>query len=372
MTSPITLEALAVETIGNYLSKATRYQAAVLKDRDPEDLHQMRVGMRRLRTAMQVFEPVLMLPKAAREPDVANLGRKLSQLRDLDVIADLLQQQYLPDLPEAEGQILQKGFKYLRQQRKRALKQVKATLKGDRYQHLTTRLTQWIQSPDCGSLGTLPAVMVLPDLTVPLLSRLWLHPGWLIATDTQQGQPQPMATMDPDAIDACVDHPQLHGLRKQVKRVRYQLQLVADQYGDRLNADLANFQALQDILGNLQDSLVLAAFLDKALPKWETQLPTFQARLTQSRYQAWGQWQALQMRYLNPEHRNELRQTLMTPGATAPKQTTTKPKAAAKSRRKTTTTAKKTPRRTPARKPAARKTAEKKPPAEKPPTAPES
>ena len=367
MTRPTTLESLATEAIGNYLSKTTRYQKAVLKDQDPEDLHQMRVGMRRLRTAMQVFEPVLDLPKSAREADVANLGRKLGGLRDLDVIANLLRQQYLPDLPEIEGQALQKGFKYLRQQRKRALKQVKAALKGDRYQRLTTRLTKWTQTPNCGDLGTLPAAMVLPDLTVPLLSHLWLHPGWLIATAPAQGQPQPMEAMDPDAIDAWVDQPKLHSLRKQVKRVRYQLQLVAAQYGDRLDTDLANFQALQDILGNLQDSLVLAAFLDKAVPKWKAKLPTLKTRLTQSRYQAWGQWQALQKRYLNPQYRDALRQILIMPGANVPEETATPPQAATAtkpSRSRGRATAKKTPRKPSASKTVAKTTATEQPPAQ--------
>ncbi|MGD1906676.1 MAG: CHAD domain-containing protein [Leptolyngbyaceae cyanobacterium] len=365
MTRSTTLEALAAEAISKYLTKATRYQKAVLKDRDPEALHQMRVGMRRLRTAMQVFEPVLKLPKAAREPDVAALGRKLSDLRDLDVIAELLRQ-YLPDLPEVEGQALQKGFKSLHQQRKRAFKQVKTTLKGDRYQQFKTHLKQWTEAPKCGDLGPLPAATMLPDLVVPLLSGLWLHPGWLIATEVKRNQPQPIANLEPDAIDAYVDHPKLHSLRKQVKRVRYQLQLVADQYGDRLDTDLANFQALQESLGNLQDSLVLAAFLDKAVPKWKAKLPTLKARLTQSRYQAWSQWQALQKRYLSPLYRDALRQVLIVPGAGAPQPATPKAKAAtaAKGSRRKATTAKKPPRKTPARRTAAKKSSAEQPPAE--------
>lgn len=207
--------------------------------------------------------------------------------------------------------------------------------------------------------------MVLPDLTVPLLSRLWLHPGWLIATELKQGKPQSLANLEAEAIDIYVDQPQLHSLRKQIKRVRYQLQLVADQYGDRLDTDLANFQALQDSLGNLQDSLVLAAFLDKAIPHWEAQLPTLKAQLSQSRYQAWGQWQALQKRYLNPQYRDTLRQILIVPGASAPEQAITQPKTeTARKPARRRTAAKKTPRKTPARKPAAKKTAAEQPPAE--------
>ncbi|NJN20296.1 MAG: CHAD domain-containing protein [Leptolyngbya sp. RL_3_1] len=287
MTQPVSLEVLATTAIGTYLSKMTRSQKAVLKDRDPEDLHQMRVGLRRLRTAMQVFEPVLILPKAAQESQVAAVGRKLGRLRDLDVITELLQQ-YLPDLPPAEAQALTPGFQYLQRRRQRALKQVKAVLKGDRYQRLKTRLKTWTQAPACSALAPLSASTVLPDLVGPLLSRLWLHPGWLIATAIQQGQPQPLFNLDPEAIDGYVAQPTLHSLRKQVKRVRYQLQLVADQYGDRLNAELTQLQALQETLGHLQDGLVLADFLGAAIPHWQTQLPTLKAQLAHSRNQSWG------------------------------------------------------------------------------------
>jgi CHAD domain-containing protein len=324
MTQPISLRDLATTAIRTYFSKMARSQKAVLKDRDPEDLHQMRVGLRRLRTAMQVFEPVLVLPKAAQEPQVAAVGRKLGRLRDLDVISDLLQQ-YLPGLPAAEEQALKPGWRYLRRRRQRVFKQVKAVLKGDRYQRLKTRLKAWTQAPEYSTVAPLSAATVLPDLVGPLLSGLWLHPGWLIATEIQQGQPQLRPNLDPDTIDAYVAQPILHSLRKQVKRVRYQLQLVADQYGDRLDAALAHLQTLQETLGQLQDSLVLADFLETAIPNWQTQLPILKAQLAHSRYQSWGKWQVLQSRYLDPIYREGLRQILETPGAHQPEPTPVQP-----------------------------------------------
>jgi len=43
---------LAIE---QHYQKILKHEAQVLKDKDPEDLHQMRVGMRRLRTAIVGF-----------------------------------------------------------------------------------------------------------------------------------------------------------------------------------------------------------------------------------------------------------------------------------------------------------------------------
>ena len=44
-----------------------QHEAEALQDQDPEALHQMRIGMRRLRTALTGFAPALELPKAAQE-----------------------------------------------------------------------------------------------------------------------------------------------------------------------------------------------------------------------------------------------------------------------------------------------------------------
>ena len=48
--------------IRKYMRKVTRYEKAVIADRDPENLHQMRVGMRRLRTALKTYGSVLQFP----------------------------------------------------------------------------------------------------------------------------------------------------------------------------------------------------------------------------------------------------------------------------------------------------------------------
>jgi CHAD domain-containing protein len=57
----------------------------VVEGHDPETLHQMRVGVRRLRSALKLFEPVAPCPPALLE-DVSWLGEQLGAARDWDVL----------------------------------------------------------------------------------------------------------------------------------------------------------------------------------------------------------------------------------------------------------------------------------------------
>ncbi|MDY7014654.1 MAG: CHAD domain-containing protein, partial [Cyanobacteriota bacterium] len=45
--------------IAKHSRKMLEHEADVLKDKDPEELHQMRVGMRRLRSAIAGFSTAL-------------------------------------------------------------------------------------------------------------------------------------------------------------------------------------------------------------------------------------------------------------------------------------------------------------------------
>ncbi|MBD0334104.1 MAG: CHAD domain-containing protein [Cyanobacteria bacterium Co-bin13] len=309
-----TLGSLAQAAIAKYLKQATRREAAVLADTNPEELHQMRVGMRRLRTALQVFQPGINIPKAAKEPCVADVARKLGELRDLDVIEETLQQRFLPELPSDEQAALKTAFAALAKRRLRVFKQVKQLLEGEKYRQLKKGMKGWLKQPDLNAIAALPATTAMPDLVLPLVSRLWLHPGWLIGTtETLEVNTQ----LDPAAVDELIDQNSepLHGLRKQIKRVRYQLKLIEDLYGDALTAELDNLEAMQETLGQLQDSMILADFLEESIPEARNQIPSLFSRLADTRYEAWQQWQSLQGTYLDPETRHRLRLILLTPEA---------------------------------------------------------
>ncbi|MFQ4137152.1 CHAD domain-containing protein [Nodosilinea sp. PGN35] len=308
-----TLGNLAHEAIAKYLAQVAAYQKPVLADSDPENLHQMRVGLRRLRTAVQVFDVGLALPKAGREPAIAAVGRKLGNLRDLDVIGSTLRDRYAPDLPNDEQQCLATVLLHLAHQRHLILKQVKKLLQGKRYGKLQQALGDWVAEPTYGAIAPLPAHQVVPDLVLPLVCQLWLHPGWLVGT---QAHPSGLAvnfSLSQVATDALISEqgPVLHSLRKQVKRVRYQLRLVSDLYLGTLDGDVERLSAMQDTLGDLQDSTVLAAFIGDIVTDAKAQMPTLFALLADRRHRAWQQWQGYQQHYLDGQQRQRLRLALL-------------------------------------------------------------
>jgi CHAD domain-containing protein len=113
----------------------------------------------------------------------------------------------------------------------------------------------------------------------------------------------------------------LHSLRKQAKRVRYQMELFTDLYGSTYEDYVKDIKEIQKVLGEIQDSFVLAEFLKETLNAQSIgQLPTLAAQFAESRDRAWQEWRTLQQRYLNPETRSDLHQTLLKPvSPSAPK-----------------------------------------------------
>ncbi|MDJ0705746.1 MAG: CHAD domain-containing protein [Leptolyngbyaceae cyanobacterium MO_188.B28] len=309
------LGSLARESIRKYYRQATKYEKLVLKDRDPEDLHQMRVGMRRLRTAMRVFSPGIQLPKAASEAKVSAMSCRLGSLRDLDVIEDALKHHYRPLLPKKEQKALDIAIKRLSKKRGRIFKQVKKVLGGKQYNKLKESLNQWLAHPSYRPIAIYPSVQILPDLLLPLVSQLWLHPGWLVGTTLEVNGPQVDSRLTLDKLETCMaeENERLHSLRKQVKRVRYQLRLAADYYSPAILHHIKVLADIQETLGTIQDSVVLADFLTKAAPGFPKQLPTLVNQLADNRYQAWRHWQALQQHYLIPQNRDTLRLEILQP-----------------------------------------------------------
>ena len=76
--------------IQQHYQKILKHETLVLQDKDPEELHQMRVGMRRLRTAIAGFSCAVTLPKSVDEKKVGEIATILGKLRDLDVLQETL------------------------------------------------------------------------------------------------------------------------------------------------------------------------------------------------------------------------------------------------------------------------------------------
>lgn len=298
--------------IQQHFQKTIKHEADVLNDKDPEALHQMRVGMRRLRTVVTGFAPALDMPKYACEKDIAKIARTLGELRDLDVLQETLKTRYQPDLPKSEQKVIDTALNDLAQKREQVFKGVKSTLEKSRYLHLKEAFTDWLKKPTYHSMANLPILEVLPDLLLPPVSNLLLHPAWLVGTEAAGGQVQTVKNMKPKAVEEvlAMQGELMHSLRKQSKRVRYQMELFANFYGATYDAYLNDMKKLQEILGEIQDSVVLGDFLTEAS---DSLPPKFAKKLAESRYEAWQKWQTLQVRYLNLQIRQSFRSELLRP-----------------------------------------------------------
>ena len=321
MTKTTTLDSKALGhwaylAIEKHFQKILKHEADVLNDKDPEALHQMRVGMRRLRTAVHGFAPALSLPSAAQEKKIAKVARQLGELRDLDVLQDTLNTQYLPSLPSAEQDTLNKVLATLKKQRQKTLDIVQTALKDARYQALLQALQTWLVQPSYGKFAEFPIEEILPDLLLPLVSEFLLHPAWLVGVKLEAGAIAVPSDLNSEIVVQLLNAhgDSLHSLRKQAKRVRYQMELFTEFYGSTYEHYLKDIKEIQSILGHIQDSFVLAEFLKQTLDSDCTvQLPILTAQFTETRYQAWQEWRTLQQRYLTLQARRDLHQTLLKP-----------------------------------------------------------
>jgi CHAD domain-containing protein len=326
-SAPITFAACAEKAIAKHYQKIAKYAPDVVADKAPEALHQMRVGMRRLRSTLQVFASILDLPKAGSERNIAKIGRDLGKVRDIDVLQADLQNIYAPTLPESEQVLLAKVLKYLAKKRKVALKKMRSLLSSKLYQNFSAVYGQWPPqpidqpaAPDAVSLANLGVEFVIPDLLIPAVARLFLHPGWLVGTSLVDGK-LALAAIAPDQVESQlkIHDLALHDLRKQIKRVRYQTEFFTDFYGPDYAAEIQHFRNAQEALGKLQDSFVLESLLAKALSRdLATQLPVFSEQLRQQRMLAWQELQPIQALYIDRDFRDHLIEILLQPISALP------------------------------------------------------
>lgn len=82
----MTVEAAFRGIVETCLAHIQANEPGVIKERDSESLHQMRVGLRRLRSALGVFRPVIACPDEI-QTELKWLGAELGAARDWDVLS---------------------------------------------------------------------------------------------------------------------------------------------------------------------------------------------------------------------------------------------------------------------------------------------
>ncbi|MCU0565599.1 MAG: CHAD domain-containing protein [Oculatellaceae cyanobacterium Prado106] len=293
-STSLTVGDYAQRVIGKQYRRLIKHEEGVLADQDSEHLHQMRVAARRLGTAIQVFDRIIELPKAAQLKQVRSLGKALGQLRDLDVQITAIRENYSPRVEAEEQNLLNESLNSLKKQRQKMLTRVKPTLTHRRYEKLKTSYQRWLEEPQFTSLASLPLSLVAPDLLSPLLSNLLLHPAWLVpAQDTSEASAQ------------C-----LHSLRKTCKAARYQAEFFTDFYPQPFATWVDELKQLQENLGKVQDAAVLFQILKDEIPS-HAEWPNLQEAIWSDRQSALQDWDTLRQKYLSPNFRQSLHRMIL-------------------------------------------------------------
>ena len=286
--------AFAQDLIQQQSRRLEKLHSKVLADRDPEPLHQMRVSLRRLRTALLQFGAALELPASVSERRIAAVARRTSRCRDLDVLRLRLRDQLLPLLPGDEQRSLERAMKRLGRDRARAFSRLVDGLHSSRYRTLLNQLKTWQKHPRFTPLGQRSLLPWLVDWQAPFTAGLALHPGW--------GEEDPNAEV-------------LHGLRKRIKAARYSLENFECWCSPPLLAWINDLRQAQDHLGELHDLQLFNRNLAACVGRRKrSALPVLRAEIEGQTLQHWRCWRELSQRLLRDSHRHSLQRELLALG----------------------------------------------------------
>jgi CHAD domain-containing protein len=202
---------------------------------DPEGVHQMRVGVRRLRSDLRMFEPIVDAVWARDlQGELRWLGDALGPARDMDVLLERLRAQ-----SAGLGEALNPLFAEIERWRAAAGVTLESALGDARYVKLLERL-----------LGDLATPSLLPGASEPCKAAM---PA-LVAEAWRS-----LARCARKVSDKSSDD-DLHSVRIAAKRTRYAAELAAECLDSRKSAEAVRFakgaEAIQNILGEHQDAAV--------------------------------------------------------------------------------------------------------------------
>jgi CHAD domain-containing protein len=237
--------------VGHGLGRMVAHDPGVRLGDDMEDVHQARVGTRRLRSDLRTFRPLL-------DPDwVAGLREEagwyaalLGEVRDTEVLMERLEHQ-AAGLPKGDRAAVKPIVARLAREREAARKRLLAGMDSPRYVALLDRLTDAASDPvfaasDRGEGPRQAAGDALPGL----VRRPWRRLA--------------------KAVKALPEVPadeQLHAVRILAKHTRYAAEASARVAGKPATVFAKQIAAVQTVLGDHQDACVMEAWLRAAGPK---------------------------------------------------------------------------------------------------------
>lgn len=247
------------------LAQAGANAQGVLDSADPEYLHQMRVGVRRMRSALRAFQPVTRSAKPLKQR-LRRLMKALGPARDWTVLVERLTGL------QADRRVIARA----RRRRDAETRKARAVAASEEFQILVLRALRWIHSEPWRSGGESLERFGVGSLE-RLRRKLRRPADWRSAK-------------------------QRHRLRIRVKRLRYACEFFAPCFPARaVERYLKRLRALQEILGELNDIAVGRGLLAGIGVRHQDVFELQEARLIGALSRAWSAfakqppyWRALQ------------------------------------------------------------------------------
>jgi inorganic triphosphatase YgiF len=222
-------------------------ERGMLEGADPEFLHQMRVALRRLRSALGVFSPAV--PEEETQPlarDLKWLASRLGPARDWDVFVA----ETLPPIEAefgAHGELRAFGAR-CGELRRQANARARRAVRSPRHQRLLLKVAGWIAAEGWRAPSQSPGGDAL-QRPVTEFAALVLEKRYQQARTRGRG----LARRSPA---------ELHRLRIAIKKFRYATDFFAGLYEGRAAGEsLKRLGRLQDILGAMNDAATVAGLM---------------------------------------------------------------------------------------------------------------
>jgi triphosphatase len=231
------------------LVQITTNMAVVQGLPDPEGPHQLRVGLRRLRSAFAALSTVLDSPEMMRLGQEARwLGQQVGRLRDIEVVTNEIVPQEAEAHPEQAGfPTIADGLRREVTKRREDLRRLLAEARGQAFLIDLMRFVEtrgWQVAEDLDQAG---------ELAVPVskLARKALTKAWKKVRKCGR------------QVDSLNDE-QRHDLRKALKKLRYEVEFFSTLYPPKgVKRFSKRLKKLQRISGTVNDAALVKAIFNR-------------------------------------------------------------------------------------------------------------
>lgn len=233
--------ALCRAVIAAPLAQVQANSDGVLRHDDPEFLHQMRVGLRRLRCALDLFSPWTGDALEREAAALRTIGSGLGEARDWDVLIGEILPQVFGRMPAggAAGRLLKACVEV----RIGARRKTNSIIKSNSYSLSMLTLGRFLAAPPAALTPARGARELAADILATRHARV-LKRGRRLRRQDDAG---------------------LHRLRIAVKKLRYAVEFFTALFpAVPMQAQRASLTRLQDILGQINDAALIAPQLEAA------------------------------------------------------------------------------------------------------------